>query len=145
VAGLAELGGDQRLELLGDVVLEHLRLLVDTVARHPQRLREVGLDQPVVADHLQRHLLAGGGEADTLVGHVVDQAQPRQAFQHRGRGRRRHLQALRDLAVEDEPVALARDRVDRLRVVLDRFGAGRALRLGGVFGGHQTETSSPVR
>ena len=48
VAGLAQFGGDQRLELLGDVVLEHLGLGMDHVVGHAQRLGEVGLDQAVV-------------------------------------------------------------------------------------------------
>ncbi len=65
VARLAELGRDQQLELLGDVVLEHLGLLVDAVLGHPQRLGEVGLDQAVVADHLERDLLPGRGQAST--------------------------------------------------------------------------------
>ena len=59
VAGLAELGRDQPLQILGDVVLEHLRLLVDAVPGHPQDFGQVGLQQPVVADHLQRQPLAG--------------------------------------------------------------------------------------
>ena len=66
MAGLAELGRDQQLELLGDVVLEHLGLLMDPVARHPQRLRQIGLDQAVVADHLERDPLAGGRQRDAL-------------------------------------------------------------------------------
>ena len=77
VAGLAELRRDQQLQLLGDVVLEHLGLLVDAVIGHPQRLGEVGLDQAVVADHLQRDLLPGRRQGDPLVGAVVGQAEAR--------------------------------------------------------------------
>ena len=49
------------LELLGDVVLEHLGLGVDAVLGHAERLGEVGLDQAVVADHLERDPLAARG------------------------------------------------------------------------------------
>ena len=110
VAGLAQLGGDQQLQLLGDVVLEHLGLGVDPVVGHPQRLGEVGLDQPVVADHLQRDLLAGRGQGDAPVGQVLDQAQLAEPLQHRGRGRRRDAEPLRDLAVEDRAPARSRER-----------------------------------
>jgi hypothetical protein len=122
VPRFAQLRSDQLLELLGDVVLEHLRLLVHPVVGHAQRLGEVGLDQAVVADHLQRHLLARRGEADAAVWHVLDQAEPGELLQHRGCGRRSHVQALRHLAIQDQPVALLRDRVDGLRVVLYRLG-----------------------
>ena len=50
--------GDPLLEVLGDVVLEHLGLVVDPVPGHPERLGEIGLDQAVVADHLERDPLA---------------------------------------------------------------------------------------
>ena len=56
VRRVAELGGDQLLELLGEDVLEHLGLVVDAVPRHPEALGEVELEQPVVAQHLERDL-----------------------------------------------------------------------------------------
>ena len=46
-------------------MLEHLGLGMDAVAGHPQRLGEEGLDQPVVADHLERDLLAGRASGST--------------------------------------------------------------------------------
>ena len=58
VRRIAELLGDQLGELLGDRVLEHLGLVVHAVPRHAERLGEVELDQPVMADHLERQLLA---------------------------------------------------------------------------------------
>ena len=61
--GVPELVRDQPLEVLGDVVLENLGLVVDAVPGHSQGVREEGLDQPVVADHLQRHPLARRGQA----------------------------------------------------------------------------------
>ena len=54
VRGVAELRRDQLLELLGQHVLEHLGLVVHAVPRHAQRLREVQLQQAVVAQHLER-------------------------------------------------------------------------------------------
>ena len=47
---VAELGGDQLLELLGEDVLEHLGLGVHAIPRHAERLGEVELEQAVVAD-----------------------------------------------------------------------------------------------
>ena len=58
VRGVAELGRDQLGELGRDRVLEHLGLLVHAVPRHPERLGQVELEQPVVAEHLERHALA---------------------------------------------------------------------------------------
>src|SRR5919204_4428906 len=49
---LPELGRDQLLELLRDVVLQHLGLLVDPVPGHAKHLGQEELDQPVVADRL---------------------------------------------------------------------------------------------
>jgi hypothetical protein len=61
IAGrVAELVGDERLELLGEDVLEHLGLRVDAVPRHAELLGEVELEQPVVAHDLQRDLRPAG-------------------------------------------------------------------------------------
>ena len=49
-------------------MLEHLGLVVDPVPGHPQRVGEVGLEQPVVADHLERDALARRGQLDAVVG-----------------------------------------------------------------------------
>ena len=112
------------LELLGDVVLEHLGLLVDPVVGHPQGLGEVGLDQAVVADHLERDLFPGRGQDDPLVEGVLDQADLVEPLQHRGRGRGGDAEAVGELAGQHRALALPRERVDRLRVVLDRLGVG---------------------
>ena len=129
VARLAELLGDQQLEVLGDVVLEHLGLLVDPVLRHPERLREVGLDQAVVADHLKRDALPGARQHHSLVEGVLDQPHLVEPLQHRRRGRRSDRDPLRQLTGEDRALALLGEGVDRLRVVLDRLGL-RPLRAG---------------
>ena len=46
-------------------MLEHLGLVVDPVPRHPERLGEVGLEQAVVADHLERDPLARASVSST--------------------------------------------------------------------------------
>ena len=58
VRRVAELGGDARLEVLGEHVLERLGLLVHAVPRHAEVLGEVELEQAVVAQDLQRDALA---------------------------------------------------------------------------------------
>ena len=58
-ARVAELLGDERLELLGEHVLEHLGLGVHAVPGQPELLRQEELEQPVVAQHLQRDPAAG--------------------------------------------------------------------------------------
>ena len=58
VRGVAELGGDPRLEVLGQHVLERLGLLVHAVPRHVELRGQIQLEQPVVAQHLERQPLA---------------------------------------------------------------------------------------
>ena len=77
--GVAELGGDQLLELLREDVLEHLGLVVHAVPRHAEVLRQVELEQPVVAQHLERDPRALGGELHALVGLVRRRARARRA------------------------------------------------------------------
>ena len=62
VRRVAERLVDPGLELLGEDVLEPVGLGVHLVDGDPERLGEVELEQPVVADHLERHPLAVGGE-----------------------------------------------------------------------------------
>jgi hypothetical protein len=54
----AECAVDVRLELFGKRVLQPVCLHVDGVDRQSERLDEVLLDQPVMADDLERHSLA---------------------------------------------------------------------------------------
>ena len=72
---VAELLGDPALELLRDVVLEHLGLVVDSIPRHLERLGEEGLDQAVVADDLEGDALTGRGQGDAVVRLVADQTE----------------------------------------------------------------------
>ena len=80
---VAELGGDQLLEVVGEHVLEHLRLGVHAIPRHAERLGEIALEQAVMADHLERHAPAVGGQAHAAVGHVRDQPELVEALEHR--------------------------------------------------------------
>jgi hypothetical protein len=82
-ARIAELLGDDPLQILGDVVLEHLGLRVDSVPRHPERLREIRLQQPVMADHLQCNALAGGGERCAAIRLVLGEPELGETFDHR--------------------------------------------------------------
>jgi hypothetical protein len=49
---------DARLDLLGESVLEAVGLRMHRVEAEPERLREVLLEEPVVADHLERDPLS---------------------------------------------------------------------------------------
>ena len=118
---MAELGRDERLELLGEDVLEDLGLGVDAIPGHVERLGEVELEQAVVADDLERHALAVGGQLDALVGHVVDQAELAQALAHPRRRRRGDAQALGERVRGRGPRIALSDRVNRLRIVLNRW------------------------
>ena len=137
---LAELGGDARLEVLGDHMLERLGLLVDAVPRHAEVLGEVGLQQPVVAQHLERDPASGFGEHHAAVGDVLDQPPLVEPLEHRRDRGRRDPEPLREVVgPHRRAVGAALQRVDRLRVVLDRLGVA----VGGSRG-HQTLTSRPV-
>src|SRR4030067_432902 len=63
VRRLSQPRGDLLLALLGEHVLQPLRLFVHAVETDPEGLREIQLEQAVVADDLQGHLLAEIGRA----------------------------------------------------------------------------------
>ena len=88
-------------------MLEHLGLVVDAIPGHPQRLGEEGLDQAVVADHLERHPLAGRGQADAVVGLVAHQPELVEPLQHRGHRRGRDPQPLGERGGRDRALAAA--------------------------------------
>ena len=56
MGGKAERGVDPRLQLLRERVFEAVGLGMHLIDRHAERLCEVLLEQPVVADHLHRRL-----------------------------------------------------------------------------------------
>ncbi len=88
VRRVAELGRDQRLELVGEHVLEHLGLLVDAVPRHAERFGEVELQQPVVAQHLEREPGARFRQPHAAVALVRDETELVELADHaRGGGR----------------------------------------------------------
>ena len=109
-------------------MLEHLGLVVHAVPRHAQALGQVQLEQPVVAEHLEREALALGGQLDAAVGLVADQAERAQLLDHAGRRRGGHAEALGERVRRHHAALALLQRVDRLRVVLDGLsGAGPAL------------------
>ena len=122
--GIAERGGDPLLEVLADVVLEHLGLVVDLVPGHPEGLGEERLEQPVMADHLEGHPLPRRGQLDAPVGLVADQAELGHPLDHRRHRSRRDAEPLGEGRGPDRPRLARGERVDGLRVVLDRLRAG---------------------
>ena len=119
---MAELRGDQLLELLREDVLEHLGLVVDTVPRHVERLGEVQLEQPVVAQHLERDAHALGGQPHALVGHVRDEPELVELADHSRGRRRRDIETLGQSVGRHGPARALTELVDRLGVVLDGGG-----------------------
>src|SRR5690625_7466556 len=70
--------GDAVLELLADVVLQFLGLVVHLEPAVTERFLQVRLDEPVMADRLQRDLTARSGQARTGVRLVVNESQAAQ-------------------------------------------------------------------
>ena len=75
VRRVAELRRDQLLELLGEHVLEHLRLRVHPVPWDAEALDEVQLEQAMVAHHLERDPAAVLGQRHAAVRRMVDEAE----------------------------------------------------------------------
>ena len=85
----AELLVDLRLELLGQRVLEELRLGVHLVEREPEPIDEVALEQAVVPQDLERAAPSLVGERDAAVREPLDQAELVEPLRHRRRRRAR--------------------------------------------------------
>src|SRR5581483_3645533 len=124
VGGEAERAVDPRLELLRDHVLEPVGLGVDRVDVQAQRLRQVELEQAVVADHLHGDALARLRQPRAAVRHVLEQAERRELLHHRRRRRRRDPLVAGDGRDRDSPARVLQ-LVDHLQVVLDRLRQGR--------------------
>jgi len=86
VTGIAERLRNALLEILGDDVLQAIRLLMDLIAGEAEFLMQIQLKQPVVADDLEGDALTGLGEGDAAVLAILDQQRlgRRQALQHTG-------------------------------------------------------------
>src|SRR5439155_1379351 len=78
---------DPCLELLRDDVLQAVRFVVHVVDVHAQRLREVELEQPVVADDLDRDALTGRCQRRAAVLLMLEQLQRGKLLDHRRRRR----------------------------------------------------------
>ena len=83
VGGIAERAVDPRLELVGEDVLEPVGLGMDGLDRDPQRLGQVELEQPVMADDLERNPLAGRSQVDAAVRDVLGEPERGELLDHR--------------------------------------------------------------
>jgi hypothetical protein len=117
----AERTVDARLELLGDHVFEPVGLIVDGVDVQAERLREVELEEPVMADHLDGDALAGIAQPCAAVGLVFEQAERGKLLHHRRRRRGRHTLLACERSDRDALGSLLK-LVDPLQVILDRLG-----------------------
>ncbi len=117
--GVAQARGDQLLELLGEHVLEHLGLGVHAVPGHPELLGEEQLEQPVVAQHLERDAAPLLGQPHAAVGLVLDQPDVGELAHHRRDRARGDAEALGELGGRDRGALTDLQRVHRLGVVLD--------------------------
>ena len=94
----AERRVDPRLELLREHVLEPVGLGVDLVERQAERVGEEELEQPVMAQHLERDTPAGLGERDAAVRHADDEPVGGELLRHPRDRRLRDAEARRDRA-----------------------------------------------
>jgi hypothetical protein len=116
---VAQPRGDQLLEILGEHMLEHLRLRMHAVPRHPQLLGEEQLDQAVVAQDLERYPPPLAREPDSVIGLVLDQTEVGQLADHRRDGAGSDAKAIGQLVGGDRRVPAALESVHRLGVVLN--------------------------
>ena len=119
VGGVAELGRDQLLELLGEHVLEHLGLRWTRSHGTPSVLTRYSSSSRwwrITSSATRRPSL---GQRHAAVGLVLDQAELAEALDHARGRRRRDAEALGERVRADRLAVAALERVDRLRVVLD--------------------------
>ncbi len=121
VRRVSELLVDLRLELLGQRVLEQLRLGVHLVEGETEPVDEVALEQAVMAKHLERPEAALVGQRDAAIGQPLDEPELVQALGHRRRRRCADTHAPRERGRRDAFPGGLED-VDRLQVVL--YGDG---------------------
>src|SRR5581483_7686469 len=116
---MAELRGNQLLDLLRENMLEHLRLRMHPLPAHTEALDEEELEQAVMADHLERDEAASLGQADTMVRLVLDETEAGELARHPRDRRGCDVEAVGQ-RVRRCRLAAALEHVDRLDVVLDR-------------------------
>jgi hypothetical protein len=119
-ARVPEPGRDQSLEVLGEHVLEHFGLVVDTIPRHSELLCQEQLEQAVVAEHLERHPPAPGGQPHPAVGLVLEQAEVGQLAHHRGDRSRGHPKPFGELGRRNGAAFAGLQGVHGLGVILHR-------------------------
>ena len=124
---VAELLGDQALEVVGEEVLEYLRFGVHFVPRHAEALDEIQLEQAVVADHLERDQSSAVGELHPAIWLVLGEAKRLQLLHHPGHRRGADVEPLRQRVRRDAAPAVVGELVNGFCVVLNR---GRKRRSG---------------
>ena len=110
-------------------MLEHLGLGVHLVPGHAEALDEEQLDEPVMADHLERDTPPALGETDAAVALVLDEPEVRELAQHPRDGGGADLEQ-RGEAGRGRGAVAGLEGVDRLRVVLHRGREDRGFRRG---------------
>jgi len=115
----AECPVDSRLELLGDHVLEPVGLVMHGIDVQAECLREIELEQAVVANDLDGNALAARTQPGAAIRLVLEQPERRELLHHRGRRRRRHALFARQRSDRDTVGALLK-LVDPFQVILDR-------------------------
>lgn len=122
VARVAEGCRDAGGKIVGDVVLEDFGFVVNAIPRHVKHLAEIGLEQAMVAQHAERHLLALWRENGATIGSVFNKVAFGHALQHRGSRTGRNAEPLGEIVSADGPATgTATERVQRFRVILDRL------------------------
>jgi hypothetical protein len=84
VGGVAERLVDVSFELLREGVLEPVRFRMHLVEREAERLGEVLLEQPVVANDLERRPFPLSGQRRALIRLVLDEPELRELLDHPG-------------------------------------------------------------
>src|SRR6266446_4566048 len=112
---------DALLELFRQGVLQSFCFAVDLVHVDAERLREIELQQAVVADDLERDFLAGVRERDSAVGLMDREVERCELLHHRARRGGRNALALRQCG-DGHAGAVRAELVDLAQVVLDRVG-----------------------
>ena len=97
VSGEAEGLVDLSLDDVGQHMLEPVRLVMHDVERHSQRVREVQLEQPVMAKDLEGDEAASLGKSDPPIGRSLDELLLVELLRHRGDRRRRDAEPGREL------------------------------------------------
>ena len=110
---------DALLQLFRECVLEPFRFAVHFLYVDAECLREIELEQPVVPDDLESHLLAGVRECNPAIGLVDCELERCELLHHRAGRRRRDALPLGQCR-HGNATAVCAELVDLAQVVLNR-------------------------